>query len=139
MSQGPEEVAEFLATVYVFAEQLRSEYEHAAAYAGLTTQQAIVLTLLSAPMPMRSIAERRRCDPSNITGIVDRLEEKDLVERSADPSDRRIKRVSLTRAGRDTLARFHSELAHTSSLGELTSEQRQRLLDALPEIKEQEG
>jgi DNA-binding MarR family transcriptional regulator len=129
MSEG---TSEFIATMYVFAEQLRLDYEQAAAHAGLTPQQAIVLTLLSEPLPMRGLAERRHCDPSNITGIVDRLEARGLVKRSTDPSDRRIKRVLLTRTGRTTVRRFHRELQRVSSLAALTAGDRQRLLAALP-------
>jgi DNA-binding MarR family transcriptional regulator len=47
------------------------------------------------------------CDNSNITGIVDRLEERGLVERGAAEGDRRVKLVALTQAGRE----IHDELA----------------------------
>jgi DNA-binding MarR family transcriptional regulator len=39
------------------------------------------------------------CDNSNITGIVDRLTERGLVERRAAPGDRRVKLVALTEEG----------------------------------------
>ena len=53
------------------------------------------------------------CAPPNITGLVDRLEKKGLVERLPDPGDRRVVRVVLTEAGREltgpaqALAREH--------------------------------
>lgn len=51
------------------------EYEQAATEHSLTGAQARVLSLLSVePLPMRKIAQRLKCEPSNITGIVDRLE-----------------------------------------------------------------
>jgi DNA-binding MarR family transcriptional regulator len=127
-----DEAGEFIATMYVFAEQLRQEYDRAAADAGLTAQQAIVLTLLSESLPMSGLADRRHCDPSNITGIVDRLESKGLVERSTDPSDRRIKRVALTNAGRATKALFRDELQRVSCLAGLAPDQRRHLLAMLP-------
>jgi len=40
----------------------------------------------------------------NVTGIVDPLEQQGLVERAAEPSDRRAFRVRLTRAGRKAFA-----------------------------------
>jgi DNA-binding MarR family transcriptional regulator len=138
MGENHAEVTEFLVTMAAFAAQLHSEYEQAATRAGITPQQAVVLTLLSAPMTMRSLAKRKHCDPSNITGIVDRLEEKGLVERSGDPSDRRVKRVGLTRSGRDAIARFHNELLRVSSLATLQPEARQRLLAALPDTPTQQ-
>lgn len=125
---------EFIATMYVFAEQLHQEYEQAAAHAGITAQQAIVLTLLSEPLPMRGLAERRHCDPSNITRVVDRLESRGLVARSPDPADRRIRRVALTDAGRSALTRFQAELQRVSSLADLAPEQRLRLIAALPDL-----
>ena len=45
-----------------------------------------MLGLLSLePLPMRQIAQKLKCEPSNVTGIVDRLEARGLVERRPDP------------------------------------------------------
>ncbi|MDF3148612.1 MarR family transcriptional regulator, partial [Streptomyces sp. T21Q-yed] len=50
------------------------EYDEAAAQHALTGAQARLLSLLSLePLPMRKLAQRLRCEPSNVTGIVDRL------------------------------------------------------------------
>ncbi|HTD80126.1 MAG TPA: MarR family transcriptional regulator, partial [Chloroflexota bacterium] len=51
------------------------------------------------PISMRELAERLRSDPSNVTGLIDRLEARGLVERRPDPKDRRIKGLALTSAG----------------------------------------
>ncbi|TDE11468.1 MarR family winged helix-turn-helix transcriptional regulator [Jiangella asiatica] len=131
MSHGS---SEFIATMYVFAERLRGDYDQAAQRADLTPAQAIVMGLLSEPLPMRDLAERRHCDPSNITWIIDRLERKGLVARSADPSDRRVKRVELTGEGRTRLAQFHRELDQISVLNGLTAAEQQRLLRAVPAL-----
>ena len=48
---------------------------------------------------MNSFTKIFNCDPSNVTGIVDGLEQKGLAERCEDPSDRRLKMVQLTPAG----------------------------------------
>jgi DNA-binding MarR family transcriptional regulator len=50
-------------------------------------------------MPMSALAERLGCDASNVTGLVDRLEGRGLLERRDDPSDRRVKRIGLTGDG----------------------------------------
>lgn len=42
------------------------------------------------------------CDASNVTWLVDRLEERGLVERRPHPSDRRVKSVVLTPEGAKT-------------------------------------
>ena len=50
----------------------------------LSPMQAHVLRLLEPdqPLPMRALAGKLCCDPSNVTGIVDRLEERGLVQRA---------------------------------------------------------
>jgi len=48
---------------------------------------------------MSSLAQSFRCDASTMTWLVDRLEERGLVERRSLPSDRRVKAVALTPEG----------------------------------------
>ena len=56
------------------------------------------------PRPMGALAESLHCDASNATWLVDRLEERDLVERGDVPTDRRVKTVVLTSLGVKTRA-----------------------------------
>ena len=65
----------------------------------LMPPQQMLLGLLSEPKPMGELAQHMHCDSSNITGIVDRLEERGLVERRAAEGDRRVKLVALTDDG----------------------------------------
>jgi DNA-binding MarR family transcriptional regulator len=67
----------------------------------LTFMQAHVLRLLDpeTPRPMGELADTLKCDASNITGIVDRLEARGLVARGSAPGDRRVKALSPTPAG----------------------------------------
>src|SRR3954447_5933947 len=76
-------------------------WPEAAAAVGLRPRQAQLLRLLDAdtPVPMRQLACAMRCDPSNVTGLADRLERRGLVERRADPADRRVKALALTPDG----------------------------------------
>ena len=62
------------------------------------------------PKPMRSVAEACHCDASNATWLVDRLEERGLVERRTPPEDRRMKTVVLTPAGTDLVAAIRAEV-----------------------------
>src|ERR1700741_3817252 len=62
--------------------------------------QLLVLKTLDRPRPMREVAATMGCDSSNLTGITDRLEERGLVMRTADPDDRRVKRLVLTDDGK---------------------------------------
>jgi DNA-binding MarR family transcriptional regulator len=48
---------------------------------------------------MSALAERLICDASNVTGIVDRLEVRGLVERRSAEGDRRVKALTITPAG----------------------------------------
>jgi DNA-binding MarR family transcriptional regulator len=67
----------------------------------LTFMQAHALRLLDPDeeRTMGKLAETIKCDPSNITGIVDRLEARGLVERRSAADDRRVKALALTPAG----------------------------------------
>ena len=65
----------------------------------LTPPLAMTLRLLDEPRSMRFLAEAHRCDASNITGLVDRLEGRGLVQRRPDPNDRRVTLVERTREG----------------------------------------
>jgi DNA-binding MarR family transcriptional regulator len=53
---------------------------------------------------MRALAETFACDASNVTWMVDQLEERGLVERRTLRSDRRVKTVALTALGEKTKA-----------------------------------
>lgn len=50
-------------------------------------------------LPMSTVADRLGCDASNVTGMVDRLEARNLLERRDDPRDRRVKLIALTAEG----------------------------------------
>jgi DNA-binding MarR family transcriptional regulator len=78
-----------------------ADFDEAAARHTLTGAQARLLSLLSLePLPMRKLAQKLKCEPSNVTGIVDRLESRGLVERRPDPADRRVKLAATTEEGR---------------------------------------
>ncbi|MFF3326781.1 MarR family winged helix-turn-helix transcriptional regulator [Streptomyces sp. NPDC002889] len=124
------EVVELIGTVVA---RYHDEYEQAAAQHSLTGAQARVLGLLSLePLPMRRIAQQLRCEPSNITGIVDRLEVRGLVERRPDAGDRRVKLAATTEEGRVTADRLREALGFAREpLAELTTAERTVLRDLL--------
>ena len=66
----------------------------------LTPAQGHALRLLEPdrPLAMSELAEALHCHASNVTGIVDRLEARGLVERRPG-QDRRVKTLALTEAG----------------------------------------
>ena len=77
---------------------------------GVTPSLLGALRFLEQPQTMGRMAELLRCDPSNVTGIVDALEERKLAARKPSAEDRRVKQVELTAAGRKLRARAVEEM-----------------------------
>jgi DNA-binding MarR family transcriptional regulator len=77
---------------------------------GLTPAHFRALSILDPdePRPMRAMASTLCCDASMATWLVDRLEERGLVERRTPPSDRRVKTVVLTALGIKTRDRLRA-------------------------------
>jgi DNA-binding MarR family transcriptional regulator len=86
----------------------------------LSGSQLHALYLLGQPRSMGDLAQRLVCDASNVTGLVDRLESRGLIERRPGPDDRRVRMLVLTRAGEElrtrALARFTEAPAGIASL-----------------------
>jgi DNA-binding MarR family transcriptional regulator len=64
------------------------------------------LRMLDRPRTMSEVAAALQCDNSNVTGIVDSLEQKGLARRRPDEGDRRVKLIELTEEGRRVHARL---------------------------------
>jgi DNA-binding MarR family transcriptional regulator len=64
------------------------------------------LRTLQEPRTMSEIATALHCDKSNVTGIVDGLEERGLAQRTPSEQDRRVKLIALTAEGRRVRARL---------------------------------
>src|SRR3979411_1804435 len=87
------------------------------------------------PISMRELAERLKSDPSNVTGLGDRLEARGLVERRPDPTDRRIKGLALTSAGAMMRARLFARLySAPPAVAELSDSDQRALRDVLQRI-----
>jgi DNA-binding MarR family transcriptional regulator len=69
------------------------------------------LKMLDQPRTMSEVATVLQCDNSNVTGIVDSLEEKGLAQRRASEEDRRVKLIELTKGGRRVHARLSEAFA----------------------------
>ncbi len=79
----------------------RRRFMEIAAEAELSPPQMGALLQLDPdhPVAMGDLAEALACDNSNVTGIVDRLEARGLVERRPAPHDRRVKMLAVTPEG----------------------------------------
>ncbi|MGW1022132.1 MarR family winged helix-turn-helix transcriptional regulator [Streptomyces sp. NPDC002577] len=124
------EVVELIGAVVA---RYHEEYERAAGRHELTGAQARVLGLLSLePLPMRRLAQKLKCEPSNVTGIIDRLEVRGLVERRPDPADRRVKLAAPTEDGLRTARSLRDSLDFAREpLAGLSRDERVSLRDML--------
>ncbi|HWT95951.1 MAG TPA: MarR family transcriptional regulator [Solirubrobacteraceae bacterium] len=105
-----------------------------AAEFGLAPAQMLALQVLEPehPCPMSALAQALRCDNSNVTGIVDRLEARGLVERRPGETDRRVKILAVTPAGEALRERLQERLREPpEALARLGEEDAQALRDIL--------
>ena len=102
--------AEVVELLFVYVDRLRLHFEGVCQLHDLTPVQAKLLISLDEPAPMRCMADELGCDPSNVTGVVDRLEERGLVTRTEFPLDRRAKFVTATAEGQRLREAFSAEL-----------------------------
>ena len=88
--------------LFELAKRKHSVLVPALAELDLTPVQGHALRLLDPeqPIAMSALADALFCHASNVTGIVDRLEARGLVERQAGREDRRVKTLALTEAGK---------------------------------------
>ena len=125
---SPAEQAWELLRELLFAERRR--FFDTAAEFELHPAQAGMLMQLDADdgLPMHEIASRLACDNSNVTGIVDRLEARDLVTRRAGQQDRRVKYIVLTEQGIAVRDAMRERMARAPLAIERLSVQEQRQL-----------
>jgi DNA-binding MarR family transcriptional regulator len=93
--------------LFELAKRKHSALVPALAELDLTPVQGHALRLLDPgrPIAMSALADALFCHASNVTGIVDRLEARGLVERQTGRADRRVKTLALTEAGKRVRSR----------------------------------
>jgi len=92
------------------------------------------------PLPMRRLAEVLQCDASNVTGLIDRLEQRGIVERRPSPADRRVKVVQLTPTGSRLRAQLLRRMtARPLPLSRLRAREHRALVKTLERLLEDEG
>ena len=77
---------------------------------------------------MTELASLHSCEASNITGLVDKLEARGLIERIPSPTDRRVKMIAVTRAGAKLRARLLERIAEPPPFIASLSQAEQRTL-----------
>jgi DNA-binding MarR family transcriptional regulator len=104
---------------------------------GVTPSVAKALVHLAGEPPeaMRSLAEALRCDSSYVTAVVDHLEQQGLAERRPHPTDRRVKVVVLTEAGRHKAAEIAAVVDQPPpAFGQLSAEELHQLVGLLEKL-----
>lgn len=102
--------------------------QHVFAEAGrardLTPQQVRLLCVLTrGPARMTGLSRSLHLEKSSLTGLVDRIERRGLVERTFDARDRRSCQVALTGAGAELAHAAHRDV--TARLEKLIGDLRQ--------------
>lgn len=115
----------------------RWESAHLAEF-NLTLPQFDVLSQLNREegITQQQLADRLLVTKGNVCGLMDRMMEQGLVERRADPNDRRANMLYLTPEGKELIAAvLPSQLRFiTQQLAVLTPAKQKQLLDLLSEL-----
>jgi DNA-binding MarR family transcriptional regulator len=106
------------------------------ARSGLTAAQVSVISLLGTqgPMTLGDLSRELELSHSTVSGIVDRLQAKEIVDRRPSPDDRRYVQISLT----ESVAKRAPALANDGPIGRLeavlkaaTADERRRIKEGL--------
>ena len=132
---------DLLIILHDVARTLRTRFDQKArATHAMTRAQWVILSRLDRQpgMSQNEMAAICEVEPITVARLIDRLEARGLVERRADPTDRRIKRLHLLPAAKPILetinaAREYMSARITAGLDEAT---RNTLIDALLVLKE---
>ena len=110
---------------------------------GLTAPQLMTLQELSrlGPVPVGVLSAAVHVSQATMTGILDRLEQRSLVQRTRDGVDRRSVTITMTPDGTKLLKKSPSLLQDhfRAKLGGLKAAEQQNMLQALEQIAEMMG
>jgi DNA-binding MarR family transcriptional regulator len=102
---------------------------------GLRPRHLIALKLLSedGPASQQGLTEALRLDPSNVVGLLNELEERELITRRRDPADRRRHIVEMSPRGEEELCRAYTRirLVEDDLLSALSAEEKATLYHLL--------
>lgn len=122
----------------LIASQRKAVARHGCLRATSSTHMHVLFLLdCEGPLAMSRLAELLDASLPNVTGIIERMVERGLVERGRDASDRRVVTVLSTQAGRDTVEEIDQIRRRTLAgvLERLTPEQQRRALRTFTELR----
>lgn len=88
-------------------------------------------------LPMGKMADVLHCDPSNITGLVDRLVAQDMIQRCECPTDRRAKTLRLTEKGQQIVNDAYAVLPSRLGCSKLNQEELATLHNLIGKLSEE--
>jgi MarR family transcriptional regulator, organic hydroperoxide resistance regulator len=123
------------------ANRMRSQLDRLAADAGLSdVRDWMVLASLSEGIQCTQLELSRLLgvDKTTLIAVLDRLEQRELIVRTADPTDRRVRIPRITEAGRLVQSRFAADrdAAEAQMLDGIEPDQRALLVTLLTRIAE---
>jgi len=132
---------DLLIILHDVARTLRTKFDQKArATHAMTRAQWVILSRLERQpgMSQNEMAAVCEVEPITVGRLIDRLEARGLVERRADPTDRRIKRLHLLPAAQPILATINDarESMNARITAGLDEKTRNTLIDALLVLKE---
>lgn len=88
-------------------------------------------------LPVFEIGKRLVLAKAHMTQLVDKLVEKEMIIREADPSDRRVTRISLTNTGKQSLDSLHNSVGEAleKALSSLSENDLKDLSTSLDKIR----
>jgi DNA-binding MarR family transcriptional regulator len=89
------------------------------------------------PMTCKELGEKTLITKGTLTGVLDRLEDKGLINRVANADDARSQKIALTQAGNDVFKKvFPSHLEYLSkAFNQLSKKDAKQLTHSLKELR----
>ena len=126
--------------IHEVARLMKRRFEEEARAHGITLPQWRVLAQvgINEGISQVALAAATDADPMTISGVLDRLEKRGLIDRYPDPTDSRAKLARLTTEGEQifTTARKVGLSMYEAALEGVTSDERQTVITALSKMRE---
>jgi DNA-binding MarR family transcriptional regulator len=130
---------DLLVLLHDVARLLRTQFDQRAREYGATRSQWVILARLERQpgLSQNELASVLEVEPITVARLVDKLQERGLVERRADPNDRRIWRLHNLPAAKPALEKItrYRESMNAELLEGLSPDLREALIDALLNMK----
>lgn len=124
--------------IFEVARHMKRRFEEQAKSYGITLPQwrALAEVATHDGISQRALADRIDADPMTVSGIMDRLEKRGLIERYADPGDSRAKFARLSPAGEELFRTAHQVgfAMHETAVAGLTPAELEALRSGLEKM-----